>query len=254
MRYLFRIAALMTVLSYSAFAQADNDEWKYFLGGYFTAISIDATVTTYSPAGDQEGKIDPGFSDIFDNLDYGASGIFIARKGSLSLNVDLVFVGLTLNESLPLPSSDAKMEIDIREHEFYVGYAAFDAYPDLEIIMGVRYVDQDINIKITTPGFTQKTDTGDDWVDPFIGLRYMGPINNKWNWHLRGDVGGFDVGSNFAWRVDAGATYRIDKHWEAAAFYKIVDMDYESGTSGTPSIFKWDGEESGITLGIGYHF
>lgn len=256
MKYLFHAAVLMTVLSYSVFAQADadNDEWTYFVAGYLTAVSIDAKATTYSPAGDQVLKIEPSFSDLLDNMDYGASGIFIARKGAFSLNVDMVFAGITVDESLPLPSSDMKAEIDLREHEFYVGYAAFDAYPELEIITGVRYIDQDISVKITTPGFIQKIDTGDDWIDPFIGLRYMGAINNKWNWHLRGDVGGFDVGSDFAWRVDAGATYRVDKHWEAAIFYKILDIDYETGTSGTPSIFKWDGQEKGITLGVGYHF
>ncbi len=256
MKFIFHVAVLMTVLSYSVFAQADadNDDWHYFAAGYLTAASIDAKTTSYTPAGDQELKIDPSFSDLLDNMDYGFSGLFIARKGALSLNIDLVFIGLDIEQSLPLPGSKANIDMDIREHEFYVGYAAFDAYPELEVITGIRYIDQDISVKITTMGSTQKTNIGDDWIDPFIGLRYTGPINNKWNWHLRGDVGGFDVGSDFAWRVDAGTTYRFDKHWEAAIFYKILDMDYETGTSGTPSIYKWDGQEKGLTLGVGYHF
>ena len=127
-------------------------------------------------------------------------------------------------------------------------------YPDLEIITGIRYIDQDISVDFKTPGPSMSMNIGDSWIDPFVGLRYTGEITNNWNWHLRGDVGGFSVGSEFAWRVDAGASYRFDKHWEAAFFYKVLDIDYETGTSGTPSIYKWDGDESGLSLGIGYHF
>ncbi len=113
-----------------------------------------------------------------ENLDYGLSGLFIARKGPLSINIDMVF----------------------------------------------------------------------------IGLRYFAPIYNKWNLYLRADIGGFGVGSDFAWRADAGVTYRFNKNWEAAFFYKALNIDYETGTSGTPSIYKWDGTESGLTLGVGYYF
>ena len=79
-------------------------------------------------------------------------------------------------------------------------------------------------------------------------------ITLYWNWILRGYIGGFGVGSDFAWRLDAGATYGFGKQWEAAIFYKILSIDYETGTSGAPSIYTWDGTESGITFGVGYHF
>ena len=62
------------------------------------------------------------------------------------------------------------------------------------------------------------------------------------------------MGSDFAWRVDAGVTYRFAKQWEAAFWYKVLDIDYETGSSGNPSLYEWDGRESGITLGIGYYF
>lgn len=243
-------------MSVSTLAQAQSDGgWDYFIGGYFTAVNIDAKTTSFTPAGDQEMKIDPSFSDLLDNLDYGASGTFIARKGRYSFNVDFMAAGLSIDESLPSPLSEVNIDIDIREYEFYVGYAAFEQYPDLEIITGVRYIDQDIEVDIKTPGPQPSFSIGDDWVDPFIGLRYDGPINANWNWLLRGDIGGFDVGgSDFAWRVDAGTSYRFAKQWEAAIWYHILDIDYESGTSGTPSIYKWDGQESGITFGVGYHF
>ena len=247
---------LIIVMSVSALAQAEQSggDWEYFAGGYLTTMAIDAKTTSPGPTGDQVLEIDASFSDLLDNLDYAASGIFIARKGPLSINVDLVFVGLEIEQATPLPSTSANIDVDIREHEFFVGYAAFEQYPALEIIAGVRYVEQDITINITSPLPLPSLNIGDDWVDPFIGLRYLGPINSKWGWILRGDVGGFGVGSDFTWRIDIGTTYSFAKQWEAAIWYKALDIDYETGTSGTPSIYTWDGTESGITLGVGYYF
>ena len=241
--YLLALILLMSASGQIQAAQTDSN-WQYFFGGYLTTTAIDAETTSYTPIGDQVIEIDASFSDLLDNLDYGLSGIFIARKDSLSINLDLVFIGLTIDQP------PATIEVTLREHEFYAGYAMFKQIPELEVIGGVRYIDQDI--KVTTP--QPQLVIGDSWVDPFIGLRYLGPINDSWNWLLRGDIGGFGVGSDFAWRIDAGATYRFAKQWEAAIWYKILDMDYETGTAGTPSIYKWDGSESGVTFGIGYYF
>lgn len=254
-RKLSLFTLLLIVMSGSGLVQAEQSgDWEYFAGGYLTTMAIDAKTTSPGPTGDQVLEIDASFSDLLDNLDWAASGIFIARKGPLSLNVDLVFVELEIDQATPLPSTSATIDVSIREHEFFVGYAAFDSHPDMEIIAGVRYIDQDITVNITSPLPLPSLNIGDDWIDPFIGLRYLGPINNKWAWLLRGDVGGFGVGSDFAWRVDAGVTYDFAKQWEAAIWYKALDIDYETGTSGTPSIYAWDGTESGITLGVGYYF
>ena len=62
------------------------------------------------------------------------------------------------------------------------------------------------------------------------------------------------MGSDFAWRVDVGATYSFAKQWEAGIGYKILDIDYETGTSGSADRYTWDGTESGIAVGVGYHF
>lgn len=258
----FEKSSRVTLLFAAMFAcgqlQAQHsDEWKYFVGGYLTTASIDADTTSFSPAGDQIIGIDIDFNDILDNFDYGAAGIFIARHGKVSVNVDLAAFGVSPEQSLPLPSSTADIDIDIQEHELYLGYAAFDSMPKLEIIAGARYIDQDISVSFNTPSGAPQLPSlsiGDSWTDPFIGVRYTGTINDSWGWLLRGDIGGFGVGSDSAWRIDAGVTYRFAKQWEAALWYKALDIDYESGTSGTPSIYKWDGTESGLTLGIGYYF
>lgn len=243
------------LVSGSTLVQAEqSDEWSFFVGGYLTATSIDADTTVGTPLGDQSLHVDAKFKDLLKNLSYGGSGRFIARKGKLSLNVDLLFVGLDIDQSVPIPPpygpGNVHIDVDIMEHEFFAGYQAFEQYKDLEVLAGVRYINQSISIKLPT----QTVDKGDNWFDPFVGLRYLGPINQNWNWILRGDIGGFGVGSHFAWHVDAGVGYKLNDRWSAGMWYKILDIDYTSGNSGDVDRYKWDGREEGITLGIGYHF
>lgn len=72
---------LITLSSGSALAQAgQDDEWGFFVGSYLTATYIDATSTAGTPIGDQDLEIATSFSDLLDNLDYGASGVFVALK------------------------------------------------------------------------------------------------------------------------------------------------------------------------------
>lgn len=250
--------SLPLILSSALVKAENNDEWTYIAGGYLTANALDADTTIGTPMGDSSVAIDVNFDDLLDNLDYGASGIFRAQKGKLSINVDMLFIGLSDDLSMPLPegSIEIDMDVDIREHELFVGYKAFEKFADLEILAGLRYVDQDITIKPTIAGQGTTVNVGDNWVDPFIGLRYLGAIgdNSNFNWILRGDIGGFGVGSDFAWRVDAGVSYDISEKWRAALFYKILDIDYETGTSGELNYYTWDGSESGITAGIAYKF
>ena len=249
------LTLLMTLTSGSAFAEAgQDDEWSFFVAGYLTATYIDATTTAGTPIGDQDLEIDASFSDLLDNLDYGASGLFVASYDKLSINVDLLAIGLDIDQPTPIGTGNVNIQVDIREYELYAGYQAFAQYPALELITGLRYIDQEIEVNVTTAGPAPQIVTGDSWIDPFIGLRYISPLSNNWGWMLRGDIGGFGVGSDFSWRVDVGARYAFAKQWEAAIGYKLLDIDYETGTSGSLSRYAWDGTEAGITLGVGYHF
>ena len=51
--------------------------------------------------------------------------------------------------------------------------------------------------------------TSGGWVDPIIGARYRRQLGDKWQIGLRGDIGGFNVGSEFAWYVNALASRRL---------------------------------------------
>jgi len=93
-----------------------------------------------------------------------------------------------------------------------------------------------------------------DWYDPVIGARWTYPINEKWSFRLRGDVGGFGIASDFTAAIEAVALYDINEAWQVKMSFKSLWVDYEEGTEGTTDYFSYDTVNFGPILGITYRF
>ena len=67
---------------------------------------------------------------------------------------------------------------------------------------------------------------------------------------MRGDVGGFGVGSDFAWQAFPYLGWQFAQWGSLQAGYRWVDMDYETGSGANR--FKYDmlyrGPQVGITV------
>jgi len=92
------------------------------------------------------------------------------------------------------------------------------------------------------------------WFDPFLGARFTIPNTGKWTFMFRGDVGGFGVGSQFAWQVRPTIAYSVSKHWTFGVAYWALGMDYVSGERGDRDYFKYDVTTFGPEIGVGYTF
>jgi hypothetical protein len=70
-----------------------------------------------------------------------------------------------------------------------------------------------------------------DWVDPFVGARFRGRFGDRWEYALRGDVGGGVGGSRFAWQTSATLGYRFEMFGlESTAIlgYRALSEDFHS--------------------------
>ena len=47
------------------------------------------------------------------------------------------------------------------------------------------------------------------WYDPILIARLSADIRDKWLFQFRGDLGGFGLGSDFTWQLQAYAGYRF---------------------------------------------
>jgi hypothetical protein len=90
------------------------------------------------------------------------------------------------------------------------------------------------------------------WVDPIIITRLSADIKDKWLFQLRGDVGGFGVGSDLAWQVQAYAGFRFTKLFQLTAGYRILSIDYDKGEDSER--FTYNVDTFGPVIRFGFNF
>jgi len=90
------------------------------------------------------------------------------------------------------------------------------------------------------------------WFDPILITRLSTDINDKWLFQFRGDIGGFGIGSDFAWQLQAYAGYRFTKLFQLTAGYRYLSMDYDKGES--TNRFIYDMDTFGPVLRMGFNF
>lgn len=93
------------------------------------------------------------------------------------------------------------------------------------------------------------------WVDPIVGGQVTVGVTEHFFVLVRGDVGGFGVGSDFAWSATGLLGYRwrgSGLDWTLLAGYKALHEDYTTG-SGRQQ-FRWDTTMHGPILGLSIGF
>lgn len=68
----------------------------------------------------------------------------------------------------------------------------------------------------------------DDWWDPIIGLRGRYYFSKAVYFTGRADIGGFGVGSEFAWQVNAGIGCQLSRHIFAETTYRAYHVNYRN--------------------------
>lgn len=231
-------------------ASAADDGWEHTVVLYGIGASIDGD----AGIGNVTADVDVSFGDILDNLEFGAMAAYRGERGRWAVVADLIFMALEQKKSGlgPLGGTRAKVEADQLIVELDVSYAVTER---LDAYGGLRYweLDNEIDVVGGGPlGTTLSADKTEDWVDPVVGLRYLMPINESWQFITRGDIGGFGVGSDFTWHVSAFANWRVSEHGSVLLGFRYLDVDYDDG-SGTGR-FKWDVIEGGPTVGFAWRF
>ena len=91
----------------------------------------------------------------------------------------------------------------------------------------------DLNVNIAGVGSAGVTLGGsEDWIEPFVGTRVIWDLNDKCSLNVRGDAGGFGIGSasDLTWQIAGGIDYRISPNMTFNAGYRYVELDYSHGS------------------------
>jgi hypothetical protein len=84
------IALILSAAATPAAAQVASDKWDVTVAPYFMGAAMSDTTTVRG----RELDVDVSASDIFSNLQFGAMGLVVARKGNWGLGADLIWMAL----------------------------------------------------------------------------------------------------------------------------------------------------------------
>jgi hypothetical protein len=181
-----RVAAACLLLATSPL---QAEEWTHELAPYMWGAGMDGS----TGVGPVIADVDVGFSDILDNLEAGFMGMYRASRDGWSITADLVYMGLGATERGPGGQVVAGIDLDQTAFELDIGR---EVAANLIVFGGLRYNDISAEVRATGPLGEVRTADGDEsWVDPVIGALYTIPFSDALSLTLRGDVGGFGLGS-----------------------------------------------------------
>jgi len=92
-----------------------------------------------------------------------------------------------------------------------------------------------------------------DWVDPTIGGRIFFNVSNRLMAGLRADMGGFGLGSNFAFNLQPGIGYQFSDVFSLMLQYRYLYADFDNDKEGV-DFFAIDASTQGPLLGLVFRF
>ena len=262
------VAATAIVLMASALQPAvaeeaaPGDGWRFNAATYAWFTSVSGSTTTRGQIID----VNAGFFDILNNSSSIAAfnAYFEANKGPVGFYADLVWSNLGFSKSAaryrnPLPGLNVNGVVNAQLnytmtivemggiYEVSRWSHSPGSFTAADALLGFRYwnnsvsanLDAMITANLYNLGFEQSqgiavAKTGNlQWVDPVVGFRVRHQFTPSQTAFVRGDIGGFGLGSQFSWQAVAAYSYawQFDGSQLAATLgYRALAANYTTGS------------------------
>lgn len=224
-------------------------DWQFEATPYFWAAGLNGW--TRIGARTPTVKIDPSFSDVWRNLDFGAMGSFEARNGRWAAIFDSVYVKVSATSD-PLLGGTSTAQVGLKEAILQLAgaYRVFDsAVVPIDVVAGVRYAylygDLSLSKGAIIPGGSGRHDSV-NWTDGFVGIRAAYRFSERWSLIGYADAGA--GGTKHSWQFISSVNFNISKRFVARFGYRIIGMDYENTN------FLYNVKTSGMFAGVGVRF
>ena len=242
-----RIAAVWFVVAVAFAVPAGAEEWEHALVVYGMGASLDGE----SQVGPLAVPVDISMSDVFDSLTFGGMMAYHADNGIWSFTTDVTYMNLGATEHF---ENSRKGEVELKQTSVMMT-AGRRLTDTLEALFGVAYFDLATDLELSGPLIGRRTSSvGAQWIDPSIGLSWVQPIGERWAFSLRGDVGGFGMGSDLLIHALTTLRFKQNEQLSWAAGYRVIDFDYEENEDRPLEYKKFDLTEQGPAVGFAYTF
>jgi hypothetical protein len=246
--FFFAFTAATLLFASSAAAQ---EKWEFRVTPYLWAMSTAGN----GELGPVPVDLDADTITIVKGLDFSLEGYAEAAKHGYLLLADThiskVHVDIPAETRDGVPFTEGKFV----NRQVIVAAAAgrrmMTHYGLVDVYGGIRYYNIDLSALFT--GFPFLFGQRGEWVDPIVGGRILMPLKPKITFAVRGDVGGFGAGSNFAWMVQPTLTYQWKPKIGMLMGYRMLKVDRESGRGPTPfneDLFHYEVNHRGPGLGM----
>jgi len=229
---------------------SENNKWTFLIEPYMMFPNMRGTVGM----GDlPEATMDASSNDILGQLKIGGMLNLEASTEKWTIGSDLLYMNLAKGvEARNLISNG---EITAKQLGWEV-FGLYRAKPWLELGLGglLNSINSgaDLNVKAIGGGTISKSKSlTKTWLDPMLITRISSKLGKMFIYQFRGEIGGFGIGSDLAWQIQAYAGYRFSKLFQITGGYRIISLDYESGSG--ENRFMYDVNTSGPVLRLGFN-
>jgi hypothetical protein len=235
---LWAVIALVVSSSWTrAEAQTPPEGWDVVVAPYLMGAAMDGATTLRGQAVD----IDLSASDIFSNLQFGAMGLVVARKGNWGFGGDAIWMALG--------TTVRNTNVDFNQGAFaFYGLRRLGRAADLTLGLRVNTLQGNFEFKPLNTGVNQDR----TWVDPVVGVILRTPGERRVHLRLYGEVGGFGAGSDISWQVFPVVGIRLGRRVSLEVGYRWLDIHYATGQGRDE--FAWDVLTQGPVGGLAFRF
>ncbi len=215
------------------------EPWSYSITPFLWATGLSGTMSK----GPLNVGVDADFKTIAENLDMGLMLDFRARRGVWEFGGNLVYADLSASKTGPIAGVESTVDAKLTILELDAKYYFQDTFFGYA---GGRYINIDAGLAIGPP-VSASASSANNWIDPIVGAGFNVPLSEKWSVAGKGDIGGFGLGSDFAWSAQAYAQYEASDSLSLMFGYRHLAFDYTSG-SGTNLDLALSGPVFGLRI------
>lgn len=208
-----------------------------------------------------DAEIDANTNDIFNNLKMGFMLNVETSNDKWAVGSDILYMSLGEEKKLSrelINGEEVTVSGEITAKQ--TGWELMGlrrVTPWLELGLGGLINSINTEVELTTPEIgggttTRSKSITETWFDPMIITRIKSKAGEKFVYQFRGEIGGFGIGSDFAWQIHAYAGYKFSKLFEITGGYRIIGLDYETGNG--EDRFLYDVDTSGPVIRFGFRF
>lgn len=226
-----------------------KNKWHFLVEPYVMFPNMHGTTGL---GGLPNAAVDENAGDIFRNLQFGVMLYAEGRKGFWTFSSDLTYMHLKSDVNVNDPAGSGTVDIKQLAWEL-AGMRQLASWFELGLAFQLNNIKSDVDLFINTSGGVEERTSQIDetWVDPSILVRVKTDLSNKWFFQFRGNIGGGGIGSDLYWQLQSYFGYRFSKLFQLSAGYRVIYIDYETGSG--DDRFVYDMTTFGPVIRFGFN-